>query len=194
MRINGARVGTSLTRSCLPAAAVLLASLIGGCGAGGSSGDGGPASQSRASDPATTAASGAAAVPGPSSTGEPGSTDEAEVDWCGLLTAEEVAGFLGKQAPTEAGRLGCRWKTGENFGARGGFDPVLEVGTDASWETYVSRGMKPVPGIGTGALEEGNKDGYLLIVRLPARLFRITSFNLDPATAREAAKLVADRI
>lgn len=134
---------------------------------------------------------------GPSGAGQPaaaGADPVGHIDYCSLLTAQEVATFLGEQVPPEAGRTGCRWKTGEEFGARGGSDSVLEVRRGDGWETYINEGFTPLDGVGDRALQFGDQQQYTIVARIAAGGFRVDSINLDPEKTRTAARLALGRI
>jgi hypothetical protein len=181
--------------------AILVAALaaLTACG-GGEGGEEGPAATTPAGETPTQAPTDEQPTPTP----EEGTTPEAApspipgINWCDLVTPEEVEEALGKPVAEtyELGDLTCRY----NIAPR---DTVqIEQGTQQIFEEgiygeYAAAGREPVSGIGDEAAWFGRVAPFFLAVRQGDVYFQV-ALNLyeevDSETQLEIAKELAGKV
>jgi predicted small lipoprotein YifL len=182
------KLGLLLAMVALAAVAALTA-----CGGDGEEE---PAATTPAGETPTQAPTVEPSTPTPEGvTPEPAASPAAEINWCDLVTTEEVEEALGESVTDteEVGDVACRYMT----------DPInvavqIEQGTQQIFEEgmygeYAASGREPVPGIGDEAAWFGLVAPFFLSVHEGDLYFqvRLDLSEVDSETQLEIAKELA---
>lgn len=159
-------------------------------------GDDEPAATIPAGESPTQAPTAEQPTPTPEgATPEAAASPTAEINWCDLVTPEEVEEALGQSVTDteERGSVACRYMT-----APSNIAVQIEQGTQQIFEEgiygeYAASGREPVPGIGDGSAWFGKVAPFFLAVRQGDFYFqvRLDLPEVDSETQLEIAKELA---
>jgi hypothetical protein len=188
--VNKPRYALILALLAMLVAAMLLAA----CGGGGG-GEEEPAATTPAGETPTQAPTVERLTPTPEgATPEAAASPTAEINWCDLVTPEEVEEALGESVTEteERGDVACRYSITlrDTVQIEQGTQQIFEEGI---YGEYAAAGREPVPGIGDGAAWFGRVAPFFLAVRQGDVYFQVALnlYEVDSATQLEIAKDLA---